>query len=116
MGVNLFLIEILALGVVVVAAIALALAKPQVRHLVRPLAEPERALPPVLVPPADRLRPDDIDQIRFSTALRGYRADQVDQVLDRLTEALAERDRKIIELGGTVPVADERSATPQSDQ
>ncbi|MCW4602456.1 DivIVA domain-containing protein [Janibacter hoylei] len=33
---------------------------------------------------------DDIDLVRFDTALRGYRMDQVDEVLDRLQQRIAE--------------------------
>lgn len=32
----------------------------------------------------------DIDEVRFDTALRGYRMDQVDDVLDRLQQRIAE--------------------------
>ena len=32
----------------------------------------------------------DVDAVRFDTALRGYRMDQVDEVLDRLQQRLAE--------------------------
>ena len=32
----------------------------------------------------------DVDAVRFDTALRGYRMDQVDAVLDRLQERIAE--------------------------
>ena len=39
--------------------------------------------------------PSDIARIRFSLGLRGYRMDQVDEVLDRLAAALAERDALI---------------------
>ena len=35
-------------------------------------------------------RADDVDAVRFDTALRGYRMDQVDDVLDRLQQRIAE--------------------------
>ena len=35
-------------------------------------------------------RAADIDVVRFDTALRGYRMDQVDDVLDRLQQRVAE--------------------------
>jgi DivIVA domain-containing protein len=38
---------------------------------------------------------DDITTVRFDTALRGYRMDQVDDVLDRLQERLREREREL---------------------
>ncbi|SDH39364.1 DivIVA domain-containing protein [Arthrobacter subterraneus] len=57
------------------------------------LVEPTPTLPPVLLPE----RPDaaDVRRVRFSLGLRGYRMDQVDEVLDRLAAALAERDALI---------------------
>jgi DivIVA domain-containing protein len=51
------------------------------------LEEPPANLPPVLLP-ADAA-PQDVDSIRFSLGLRGYRMDQVDQVLDELRDQLA---------------------------
>lgn len=49
--------------------------------------QPVANLPPVLLP-ADAA-PADIDRVRFSLGLRGYRMDQVDQVLDDLRDQLA---------------------------
>jgi DivIVA domain-containing protein len=46
------------------------------------LYEPEPVLPPVLLP--EQPRAVDIDALRLSPALRGYRCDQVDDVLDAL--------------------------------
>jgi DivIVA domain-containing protein len=51
------------------------------------LEEPPANLPPVLLP-ADAA-PQDVDSVRFSLGLRGYRMDQVDQVLDELRDQLA---------------------------
>lgn len=42
--------------------------------------------------------PADLDEARFALAFRGYRMDQVDEVLDGARDALAERDREISEL------------------
>jgi DivIVA domain-containing protein len=39
------------------------------------------------LPPGD-LTPGDLDEVKFTTALRGYRMDEVDQVLDRLRDEL----------------------------
>ncbi|MCW1250587.1 DivIVA domain-containing protein, partial [Acaricomes phytoseiuli] len=44
------------------------------------LAPPLPNLPPVLLP--ERPGPKDVAKVRFSLGLRGYRMDQVDQVLD----------------------------------
>ncbi|QCO99243.1 DivIVA domain-containing protein [Arthrobacter sp. 24S4-2] len=58
--------------------------------------EPVASLPPVLLP-ADAA-PADVDRVRFALGLRGYRMDQVDQVLDELRDQLAARDREIAHL------------------
>lgn len=39
--------------------------------------------------------PDEVAAIRFPVVLRGYRMDDVDAVLDRLSRELAERDTEI---------------------
>ncbi|MBK8468751.1 MAG: DivIVA domain-containing protein [Candidatus Phosphoribacter sp.] len=38
--------------------------------------------------PLGQLEPEDVDDVRLDTALRGYRMDQVDEVLGRLTDEL----------------------------
>ena len=58
---------------------------------------PDRA--PLDVPPGP-LAPDDVDAVRFAVGLRGYRMDEVDEVLDRLADDLAVRDARIAELEG----------------
>lgn len=55
--------------------------------------EPVTSLPPVLLP--EEAKPDDIDRVRFALGLRGYRMDQVDQVLDDLRDQLAAKDAEI---------------------
>lgn len=60
------------------------------------LGEPAPSLPAVLLP--DEPDAADVGAIRFAPALRGYRMDQVDEVLDRLAAALEERDATIAEL------------------
>src|SRR5688572_9711492 len=57
------------------------------------LEEPVASLPPVLLP--EEAKPDDIDRVRFALGLRGYRMDQVDQVLDDLRDQLAAKDAEI---------------------
>jgi DivIVA domain-containing protein len=44
----------------------------------------------------------DVDQIRLPMAVRGYRMDEVDDVLDRLGAELAYRDSRIAELEAAV--------------
>lgn len=60
------------------------------------LAEPDPRLPPVLLP--EHPDPADVEHLRLSVAPRGYRMDQVDEVLARLGRALAERDEQIARL------------------
>lgn len=50
---------------------------------------PYRGLPegPVLA--------SDVDAVRFSLGLRGYRMDEVDAVLDRLRDEIRERDEEL---------------------
>jgi DivIVA domain-containing protein len=61
-----------------------------------PAVEPDRSPRGTL--PTAQITPDDIDQLRFSLGFRGYRMDEVDTVLDRLTAELAVRDKRIAEL------------------
>lgn len=58
--------------------------------------QPPANLPPVLLPA--NAAPEDVDSVRFSLGLRGYRMDQVDQVLDDLRDQLAARHREVAEL------------------
>lgn len=57
---------------------------------------PVAQLPPVLLPDVPSAR--DVDALRFGLGFRGYRVDQVDEVLDRLAAALQERDATIGDL------------------
>lgn len=59
-------------------------------------AEPDRS-PRGRLPagPVDRAA---VDRLRFTLALRGYRMDEVDDVLDRLVAELETRDARIAEL------------------
>jgi DivIVA domain-containing protein len=66
-----------------------------------PDAPPDRA--PFGVLPPDAVGPAEVERLRFSLAFRGYRMDEVDDVLDRLTAELAERDARIAELTGADP-------------
>lgn len=59
--------------------------------------EPVASLPAVLL--LAEAEPSDIDRLRFAVGLRGYRMDQVDQVLDELRDQIAAKDRRIEELG-----------------
>lgn len=43
----------------------------------------------------DVVHAGDVDNVRFDTALRGYRVDQVDEVLDRLRDRIREQETMI---------------------
>ena len=70
--------------------------------------------------PNDRdLTGEDLQRLRFGVAFRGYAMDQVDDVLDRLSGEIAERDQRIarlqailLETGGAAPDAEEDSQLP----
>jgi DivIVA domain-containing protein len=58
------------------------------------LPEPTTTVPPLELP-ADRFTADDVDGLHFSLGLRGYRMDEVDQVLDRISSELRSRDAEV---------------------
>jgi DivIVA domain-containing protein len=74
-------------------------------------AQPPANLPPVLLP-ADA-EAADVDHVRFSLGLRGYRMDQVDQVLDELRDQLAAKETELAELRARLLDA-ERAAPPEA--
>jgi DivIVA domain-containing protein len=45
--------------------------------------------------PTGAVARDDIDELHFSLAFRGYRMDEVDEVLDRLATELSDRDEQL---------------------
>lgn len=49
----------------------------------------------------------DVDRVRFSVGARGYRMDEVDDVLDRLAHEIDLRERRIAELEGRAPAEGE---------
>ena len=55
---------------------------------------------------------DDLDSVRFAVGFRGYRMDQVDDVLNRLGRELTERDERISDLERRHEVGGEDVATP----
>lgn len=61
------------------------------------LDAPTSSLPPTGLPDGD-LAPQDLERVRFTPALRGYRMDQVDEALDRVAGELARRDEEIEQL------------------
>ncbi len=63
-----------------------------------PLSEPTRTRPDTRLPVVPSA--EDVAGVRFDTAARGYRMDQVDDVLARLAARLAEQEDEIARLGG----------------
>ena len=61
-----------------------------------PDAEPERT--PTGALPAGPVDRAGVDGLRFSLAVRGYRMDEVDAVLDRMVDELDRRGARILEL------------------
>ena len=64
------------------------------------LADAERDRADLTLPQDRPARREDVDRVRFSVGLRGYRMDEVDDVLDRLALDIAMRDGQISELRG----------------
>ena len=71
--------------------------------------QPPANLPPVLLPA--RAAPEDVDRVRFSLGLRGYRMDQVDQVLDELRDQLASKQEEIDALRAELLAVQEAGTT-----
>lgn len=83
----------IGLVVLVVAAVA-AVAVGRGEGLA--VAQPDR---PEVSVPADRLLTgSDLDQVGLSVGLRGYRMDEVDDLLTRLGSEIDERDRRLADL------------------
>ena len=53
---------------------------------------------PLALPDDRVLTNEDVDSVRFSVGARGYRMDEVDVVLDRLSAEVSLRDARIAEL------------------
>jgi DivIVA domain-containing protein len=61
-----------------------------------PDVEPDRA--PLALPEDRPLGREDVDSVRFAVGVRGYRMDEVDDVLDRLAGEVSARDARIADL------------------
>jgi DivIVA domain-containing protein len=95
--------------------------------IVGSMEPPESSLPFHGLPPG-RVESSDLAELRFDAALRGYRMDQVDEILDQVTAVLRHRDEEIIalrseladvyrELGYSEPEVRLESGTgPESDR
>jgi DivIVA domain-containing protein len=80
-----------------------------------PDADPDRA-PYGVLPAGQDIGGVDVERLRFSLAFRGYRMDEVDDVLDRLTAELAARDARIAELEGGLTDTGETPATEDTGE
>ena len=69
--------------------------------------------------PTWSLSPNDIGQPRFDQALRGYRMDQVDEVIDALSARLRELETEVASLpvaGDSLPVAGDSPGASRDPQ
>lgn len=80
-----WILLILVAVLVVVATVAVVAG----RFTPDPMADPVTSAPHHGLP-SGTVRADDVGRVTFDTALRGYRMDQVDDVLDRLQQRIAE--------------------------
>jgi DivIVA domain-containing protein len=80
-----------------VLAVAAAVAAVATGRITGGLDSPASSLPARLLPDGD-VGAADVERVRFSPALRGYRMAEVDEVLDRLGAELARRDEVIAAL------------------
>jgi DivIVA domain-containing protein len=67
------------------------------------MSPPNPDRPDPAVPDTGLLARGDVDKVRFSVGARGYRMDEVDDVLDRLAYEIDVRERRIAELEGGDP-------------
>lgn len=77
---------LLLVAVLVVVATAAVVAG---RFTPDPMADPVTSAPHHGLP-VGTVRAGDVEEVTFDTALRGYRMDQVDDVIDRLQQRIAE--------------------------
>jgi DivIVA domain-containing protein len=88
---------VLALFVVIAVLVVAGVAVLVVRD--RPLITDDPVGSRLLAwPPEAEIGPQDLAAVRFAVALRGYRMDEVDRVLDDTRQALADRDARIADL------------------
>ena len=77
-------------------------------------SDPERSPRGVL--PAGEVGRPDVDALRFTLALRGYRMDEVDDVIDRLLAELDRKDARIAELEAPTTAADDDTQDDGHDE
>lgn len=74
--------------------------------------DPVPNLPPVLLPAEPSAK--DVDRLRFSLGLRGYRMDQVDEVLDVLRDHIGAQEARIEQLEARLASPGSTVAAPAS--
>ena len=89
---GLVVVAFIVVGVAVIAAVVLALLGRWSPEGL-PDAPPERAEPALDRVPVGEVTAADIAEVRLDQAVRGYRMDEVDAVIGRLTAEIVERDR-----------------------
>ena len=90
------MVPLVIFALVAVALVVVVLGVASGRLTVDPLAEAVHTTPDTGLP--SRPTAADVDAVRFDTALRGYRVDEVDAHLAGLRDQLAERERVLAEL------------------
>ena len=101
------------IAVVVVAALGVA-AIVAAGGLGSMTAEPTRDVFRQDLPNGRLLSAEDLQRLRFAVALRGYSMTQVDDVLDRISGELAERDQRIADLEAQLAQRDPYAAVDSS--
>jgi len=76
------------------------------------MSEPMPDRPDLALPNEGMLERTDVDRVRFSVGARGYRMDEVDDVLDRLAHEIETREQRIAELEGRAP---RPAASPEAE-
>ena len=92
------MVPLVILALVAVALVVVVFGVASGRVTADPLADAVHTTPDTGLP--QRPTAADVDAVRFDTALRGYRVDEVDAHLAELRDRLAERERVLAELGG----------------
>lgn len=106
------MVPLLVLAFVAVALVVTVLGVASGRVPADPLADAVHTTPGTGLPPEPSA--SDVDAVRFDTALRGYRMDDVDARLADLRDALAERERTLADLPHQ-PHVPHRAETPPDE-
>jgi DivIVA domain-containing protein len=94
-------VPLILLALVAVALVVSVLGVASGRIPADPLADAVHTTPDTGLP--DEPTASDVDAVRFDTAMRGYRVDEVDAHLEVLRDELAERERVVSELRASPP-------------